>query len=93
MGGLRKVLVTMPDSLLEKADETAASEKINRSQLIRDAMAFYIRELRKKELCRQMIEGYQSMAAINLEIAESGLCADHEAHLMYEQTIIEQRIG
>jgi len=89
MGALKKILVTIPEPLLEKADAFAASENINRSQFIRDAMVFYLREIRKTQLRKQMIEGYQAMAEINVEIAEGGVHADYEAHVMYEKVISE----
>ena len=44
MAELKKILVSLPDSLLREVDEIVAMEKRNRSEFIREAMKLYIRE-------------------------------------------------
>ena len=41
---MAKILVTIPDEFLSKVDGLATTEKISRSELIRDALRNYIRK-------------------------------------------------
>ena len=47
---MAKVLVTMPDDFLNKVDGLADSEKLSRSELIRDALKNYMRRLSKTQI-------------------------------------------
>jgi CopG family transcriptional regulator/antitoxin EndoAI len=83
----KKILVSLPDSLLKEVDEIVAMEKKNRSEFIREAMKLYIRERQKIEIKEQMIKGYQDMARINEDMAEIGVKADNYALNAYESFI------
>ena len=50
MAELKKILVSLPDSLLREVDEIVAIEKKNRSEFIREAMKLYIRERHRLEI-------------------------------------------
>ena len=56
MGALRemarqkKILISIPDSLLDEADNMAYSQNVNRSEFIREAIKNYIREKKRKEI-------------------------------------------
>lgn len=47
---MAKVLVTMPDDFLNKVDGLADSERLSRSQLIREALRNYMRRLSKNQI-------------------------------------------
>lgn len=89
MSQLKKVLITVPDTLLEQVDLVASSEKMNRSEFIRNAMQFYIKETKRKALREQMKAGYQEMARINLALAEMCATADEAQQREYEEKLAE----
>jgi CopG family transcriptional regulator/antitoxin EndoAI len=65
----RRIIITVSENLLSEVDAFTVMESKNRSEIVREAIKFYLGE-RKKELMReQMKKGYMEMAAINLQIA------------------------
>jgi len=86
---LKKVLITVPDSLLAAVDSAASSENVNRSEFVREAMKMYLREKKKRISSEQMKKGYQEMASLNLSIAQMCFDAEEEAILAYEEKLAE----
>lgn len=76
MAELKRIMISIPDHLLQEIDSVAAVEKITRSQCMRNAMRLYIEDRKKKAVLENMRKGYQEMAAINLTLAEEGLYVD-----------------
>ncbi len=89
MSDSKRIMISLPDSLLREVDDIVSMEKINRSQFIREAMKLYIREKNKVELNEQMKKGYQEMGDINLALAELGLSLDMSSLETYESQIAE----
>lgn len=89
MSRQRKILISVPDSLLTEVDDFASSQNINRSEFIRDAMRLYIRERKKSEISARLKKGYEEMAEINLELAEYSISADNEQYRSYEAKLLE----
>ena len=89
MSRQRKILISVPDSLLTEVDDFANSININRSEFIRDAMRLYIKERKKTELVARMKKGYEEMAEINLELAEYCVGADESQQRAYEVKLSE----
>lgn len=89
MGQNRKILISIPDNLLEELDNMVSNEKTNRSMLIREAMNLYIKEKHKIELRDKMRIGYEEMAEINLRLAEDCLGADNDQQYRYEKRLGE----
>lgn len=88
MSNLKKIIVSLPETLLEQADRMMKEDKKNRSELVRDAIALYL-EVRKKERIRkEMIQGYQEMGMLNLSLSEEGLEADLADLHRYEKDLI-----
>jgi CopG family transcriptional regulator / antitoxin EndoAI len=85
----RKVLVSLPDALLQQMDKLMSEEHTTRSQIIRDAMKLYIREKHRMEIRERMRLGYEEMARINEEWAESGLLPDVKTLELYETLLAE----
>ena len=63
---MAKVVVTMPDNLLEEVDIAARKEKTNRSRFFRKVLTRYLEEQKKREFEALMAEGYQEMAEENV---------------------------
>lgn len=89
MSGTKKILVCLPDELLETVDLITTDDKMNRSQVVREAMRLYITERHKRLNRERMIYGYQEMASINSDIAEECYCADCEILCNYEKRLRE----
>lgn len=69
----------MPDTLLQEIDGMVALEKgVSRSQLVLEAVHRFLEERKRRELRDQMKMGYLSMAGINLQLAEEGLCSEED---------------
>ena len=89
MAELKKILVSLPDSLLQEVDAIVAIEKKNRSEFIREAMKLYIRERHRIEIREKMKKGYEEMARINSEMTEVGLESDVRVLEEYEAILSE----
>lgn len=89
MGQYKKILISIPDNLLEELDNMVSNQKTNRSMLVREAMVFYIKEKHKLELRDKMKMGYEEMAEINLKLAEDCLSADNDQQRRYEDRLEE----
>ena len=84
MGATKRILVSLPESLLEEVDLIASTEKCNRSEFIREAMKLYIREKKKIQIREKMKKGYMEMAAINMELSDLGFTAENECIKPYD---------
>ncbi|MCT4564642.1 MAG: ribbon-helix-helix domain-containing protein [Maledivibacter sp.] len=76
MAETKRIMVCVPDSLLEEVDYIVKLEKRNRSEFIREAMKAYLRERERMEMREFMKNGYKDMATINLIYAEMGMDVD-----------------
>lgn len=86
---LKKVLITVPDSLLEQVDLMAKSEKTNRSEFVREAMKLYLKSKKHAEYEEQMKKGYREMGDINLSISEMYFDVENEQFSEYEEKLAE----
>lgn len=91
MTGVKKVMVSLPDSLLKEVDGILAKENKNRSEFIREAMKLYLMERRRNEIRENLKNGYLQMAQINLQLAEEGIAADEVDWREYEANVLECR--
>ncbi|MBQ3225442.1 MAG: ribbon-helix-helix protein, CopG family [Clostridia bacterium] len=89
MSQLRKVLITVPDSLLAQVDDCVGRENLSRSEFVREAMRHYLEEKQKAALKEEMQKGYQEMAELNLSIAAMCFEAEEEAFSAYEEKLAE----
>lgn len=69
MSQVKRIMISLPDSLLAEVDGIVAAERLNRSEFIREAMKLYINERKRRLLREQMKSGYVEMAKINLSLA------------------------
>ena len=89
MAELKRIMISIPNSLLQEVDGIIAMEKLSRSQFVRDAMRLYIEDRKRKAVRDMMRKGYQEMAVINLALAEVGLLLDTDLFEM--PTLLAER--
>ena len=89
MADLKRIMISIPNSLLQEVDGIIAMEKLSRSQFVRDAMRLYIEDRKRKAVRDMMRKGYQEMAVINLALAEEGLLLDTDLFEM--PTLLAER--
>ncbi|NLT96275.1 MAG: ribbon-helix-helix protein, CopG family [Clostridia bacterium] len=87
MSELKRIMISLPENLLEEVDGIVALERKNRSEFIREAMKLYIQERKRKTLREQMRIGYQEMASINLALAYEGLNFEDEVQDLYDKAL------
>ncbi|EGK09498.1 CopG family transcriptional regulator [Desmospora sp. 8437] len=79
MSETKRIMISLPQQLLQEVDGMVEKENSNRSEFVRQAMKLYLYE-RKKRLIREMMQqGYMEMAKINLNIASESFEAEEEA--------------
>jgi CopG family transcriptional regulator / antitoxin EndoAI len=86
----KRIIVNVPDSLLKEIDDAVCIECRNRSEFIRNAAKFYLKEIKKINMVEIMMKGYLEMANINATLAEVGLTADNESITRYETRLAER---
>ncbi len=89
MSQVKRIMISLPDTLLAEVDGLAAAEQLNRSEFIREAMKLYIAERKRLLLREQMKKGYLEMAKINLALAVEHHRLEVEAARIYEQPVAE----
>lgn len=75
----KRIMISLPESLLEEVDGIVTLEKRNRSEFIREAINSILHERRKKGIREQMRKGYIEMAQLNLAIAKELSSTEEEA--------------
>lgn len=90
MADLKRIMISIPNSLLQEVDGIIAMEKLSRSQFVREAMRLYIEDRKRRTVRDMMKKGYQEMAVINLALAEEGLVADAEAYDLMPTLLAER---
>jgi metal-responsive CopG/Arc/MetJ family transcriptional regulator len=73
-----KVIVEFPADLLKRAERAASELATNRSRLIRLAVEQFLQSLQRRELERQLAEGYRANAAMDREICQEFAYVDAE---------------
>lgn len=90
MTQVKRIMISLPDSLLAEVDGIVAAEQLNRSEFIREAMKLYIAERKRRMLREQMKKGYMEMAGINLSLAVEQHELEAEAASPFE-TMVEAK--
>jgi CopG family transcriptional regulator/antitoxin EndoAI len=86
----KRIMICLPVSLLNEVDGLTCLEKKNRSELIKEAMRFYLEERRKTHIKEQMRVGYLEMGRINLALADEFHYCEEEASLLIEKKLVER---
>lgn len=87
MAETRRIVICLPESIIEEVDGIVSTEKKNRSEFIREAVYSVLIERRKAGVREQMRQGYMEMAHINLTIAVDLCQAEEEATMCYEKKL------
>lgn len=87
MAESKKIMVSLPDSLLKEVDFIVSMEEKNRSEFVKEAMKLYLREKRRMEVSERLKDGYVEMSKINLALAEIGFEQDMMELNMYETNL------
>jgi CopG family transcriptional regulator/antitoxin EndoAI len=83
----KRIMISLPDYLLQEVDGVAENENSNRSELIRQAMRLYLLERKKRVLRETMQRGYMEMAKINLHMASEAFHAEGDADLIVDRLV------
>lgn len=75
----KRIMISLPQHLLQEVDGVIQKEKSNRSEFIRQAMHLYLKERKKRVIRETMQKGYMEMAKINLKMASEAFGAEEEA--------------
>ncbi|MBO8171642.1 MAG: CopG family ribbon-helix-helix protein [Bacillaceae bacterium] len=75
----KRIMISLPQQLLQEIDGVVQKEYSNRSEFIRQAMKLYLKERKKRYIRETMQQGYMEMAHINLNIASEAFPAEEEA--------------
>ncbi|HHY34338.1 MAG TPA: CopG family transcriptional regulator [Firmicutes bacterium] len=70
MSRMKRIVVGLPEEVLEDLDLLASGISGRRSELIREACVRYVDELKRIKLREQMKLGYQEMGELNVLLAE-----------------------
>lgn len=83
----RRIIVSLPESIIEEVDGIVSTEKKNRSDFIKEAIYSVLLERRRAGIREQMRQGYVEMAQINLTLAKDLCQAEEEATICYERKL------
>ena len=75
----KRIMISLPDHLLQEVDGIVARENSNRSEFIRQAMKLYVIERKRRQIRESMQRGYLEMAKINLNMASEAFHAEEDA--------------
>ncbi|NLL51491.1 MAG: CopG family transcriptional regulator [Peptococcaceae bacterium] len=87
MAETRRIVVCLPENIIEEVDDIVSMEKRDRSDFIKEAIYSVLLERRKAGLREQMRQGYLEMAQINLTLAKDLCQAEEEATIRYERKL------
>ncbi|MHB8124753.1 MAG: CopG family ribbon-helix-helix protein [Desulfitobacteriaceae bacterium] len=87
----KRIMISLPESLLAEVDGIVTIENRNRSEFIREAIISILHERRKKGIREQMRNGYLEMAQLNLAISRELFNVEQEVILYYEENSVEWR--
>jgi CopG family transcriptional regulator/antitoxin EndoAI len=83
----KRIMISLPDHLLREVDFVVAKENTNRSEIIRQAMKYYLVERKKRLIRDAMQRGYLEMAMINLNMASEAFHAEGDAESTLERLV------
>ncbi|MCL6602571.1 MAG: ribbon-helix-helix protein, CopG family [Paenibacillus sp.] len=83
----KRIMISLPDNLLQEVDGIVEIEHSNRSEFIRQAMKLYLLERKKRFLRESMQRGYMEMAKINLHIASESFQAEEDAGISVDRLV------
>lgn len=89
MAESKRIIISLPITLLEEVNDIINIENKNRSEVIREAMRFYLSEKRKGRLREEMRKGYLEMSTLNLLLCEESFECEEEVRISVESKLVE----
>jgi CopG family transcriptional regulator/antitoxin EndoAI len=80
----KRIMISLPNHLLNEVDDIVATEKRTRSDFIREAMRLYLEERERRDIRERMQKGYMEMAKLNLRLANEAFEVENEANVIAE---------
>lgn len=85
----KKIVIAMPEALLNEVDSFSSKENIGRNEWILNAIVGSVSSKRREEALMKLKQGYAEMAEMNSALSEEGIVADNEQLLTYELKLSE----
>lgn len=89
MAESKKIVIDLPENMLQEFDDVLKKDNKNRSEFIREAIILYIEEKKRYRFRERLKAGYQEMSQLNEEIAEFGFAMDICDLCEYEARLVE----
>ncbi|PYZ92116.1 antitoxin [Salipaludibacillus keqinensis] len=87
MDNTKKIMVNLPQHLVNELDALTDGEDVNRCEVIQKATKIYLQEQKKEQIRETMQQGYMEMAKINLNIATESFLAEEEAEITVDRLV------
>lgn len=90
MAQAKRIMVSLPDSLLQEVDGIVRHETGTRSAFIREAVRMLVEERQRRERFEKYRVSYEQVGPLNRRLAEDGLQADCRDLEKYETYLDEE---
>jgi CopG family transcriptional regulator/antitoxin EndoAI len=87
---MKKITIHLPGSLLSDMDAVARRERRSRGEIVRRAVAEWLRERNGRLSVESLKRGYLEMAGINLTIASEAFQAEDDADHTLGRTVASE---
>jgi CopG family transcriptional regulator/antitoxin EndoAI len=84
---MQEVVISLPQNLMLEVEGIIQQEEINQDEFFHQAVKWYLRERKQKQIRESMRRGYMEMAKINLSIASEAFQAEDEAETTVEKLV------
>jgi CopG family transcriptional regulator/antitoxin EndoAI len=86
----KRIMISLPDSLLQEVDGIVNRETGNRSEFIREAVKLLIAERQRRGKLDWYRIGYEQVGKLNRTLAEDGLAVDYGDLENYENYLVKR---
>jgi CopG family transcriptional regulator/antitoxin EndoAI len=86
----KRIMISMPDSLLQEVDGVVNRETGNRSEFIREAVKMLLAERQRRGNLDWYRVGYEQVGGLNRKLAEEGLAVDYSDLENYENYLVKR---
>ena len=86
MGKVKKVIVQLPNKLIEEVD-SFVNNSDDRNDFIKEATKLYLYEKKRQQIRENLRSGYIEMSDINLQLADEGLNCEAKTIFYYEERL------
>ncbi|MGD8399965.1 MAG: CopG family transcriptional regulator [Bacillota bacterium] len=90
MAQAKRIMISMPDTLLQEVDGVVNRETGNRSEFIREAVKMLLAERQRLGKLDWYRIGYEQVGGLNRKLAEEGLAVDCGDLENYEDYLVKR---